>query len=206
MLLSGCKGNTFFWKSTFFYGLICVQSEKIQKAAWFISQQTVLTKVRKQRKRAYFIPKRNRIVGIIIQNTLKRIKHWIFSKVQEIITEKICIFAHANRVLSRIGWYIKAFAITMKKDNCTQHADKDSCVGLTSSALPEANNKIHADSSDTGVSTHCIPAKTESITKNSKEQQNWYALRTTYGREKKAYDYLVAKGVSSFYTTIQVMK
>lgn len=57
-----------------------------------------------------------------------------------------------------------------------------------------------------GVSTHCIPAKTESITKNSKEQQNWYALRTTYGREKKAYDYLVAKGVSAFYPTIKVMK
>lgn len=57
-----------------------------------------------------------------------------------------------------------------------------------------------------GVSTHCMPAKTESITKNSKEQQNWYALRTTYGREKKAYDYLVAKGVSAFYPTIKVMK
>lgn len=94
----------------------------------------------------------------------------------------------------------------MKKDNCTQHADKGSCVGLISSALPEAKNKIYADSSDTGVSTHCIPAKTESITKNSKEQQNWYALRTTYGREKKAYDYLVAKGVSAFYPTINVMK
>lgn len=76
----------------------------------------------------------------------------------------------------------------MKKDNCTQLADKGSCVGLISSALPEAENKILAASSDTGVSTHCIPAKTESITKNSKEQQNWYALRTTYGREKKAYD------------------
>lgn len=35
MLLSGCKGNTFFWKSTFFYGLICIQSEKTQKTAWF---------------------------------------------------------------------------------------------------------------------------------------------------------------------------
>lgn len=38
----------------------------------------------------------------------------------------------------------------MKKDDCTQHADKGSCVGLVSSALPEANNKILADSSDTG--------------------------------------------------------
>lgn len=42
--------------------------------------------------------------------------------------------------------------------------------------------------------------------KNPNEQQNWYALRTTYGREKKAYDYLVAKGVSAFYPTIKVMK
>lgn len=88
------------------------------------------------------------------------------------------------------------------KENCTQHADKGSCVGLISSALPEAKNKIFAASSDTGVSTHCIHAEV----KNPKEQQNWYALRTTYGREKKAYDYLVAKGVSAFYPTIKVMK
>lgn len=39
----------------------------------------------------------------------------------------------------------------MKKDNCTQHADKGSCAGLISSALPEAKNKILAASSDTGV-------------------------------------------------------
>lgn len=57
-----------------------------------------------------------------------------------------------------------------------------------------------------GCPPHCIPAETKSITKISNEQQNWYALRTTYGREKKAYDYLVAKGVSAFYPTIQVMK
>ena len=47
----------------------------------------------------------------------------------------------------------------MKKDNCTQHADKGSCVGLISSALPEVKNKILAANSDTGVSTHCMPAK-----------------------------------------------
>ena len=90
----------------------------------------------------------------------------------------------------------------MNKDSCNHHADKGSCVGLISSALPEAKNKIFAASSDTGVSTHCIHAEV----KNPKEQQNWYALRTTYGREKKAYDYLVAKGVSAFYPTIQVVK
>ena len=36
MLLSGCKGNTFFWKSTFFYGLIYNQIKKKQKSAFFI--------------------------------------------------------------------------------------------------------------------------------------------------------------------------
>ena len=42
MLLSGCKGNTFFWKNTFFYGLIYNQILKKQKTAFFISQQTDL--------------------------------------------------------------------------------------------------------------------------------------------------------------------
>lgn len=91
-------------------------------------------------------------------------------------------------------------------ENCNNKADNGSCVGLTSSALPEAKNKNLADSSDTGVSTHCIHKKVKNLAKNPKEQQNWYALRTTYGREKKAYDYLVAKGISAFYPTINVMK
>lgn len=94
----------------------------------------------------------------------------------------------------------------MKMDNCTQHADKGSCVGLTSSALPEAKNKILADSSDTGGVHPLYACENRIYHENSKEQQNWYALRTTYGREKKAYDYLVAKGVSAFYPTIKVMK
>lgn len=94
----------------------------------------------------------------------------------------------------------------MKMDNCTQHADNGSCVGLTSSALPEAKNKILADSSDTGGVHPLYACENRIYHKNSKEQQNWYALRTTYGREKKAYDYLVAKGISAFYPTIKVMK
>ena len=71
MLLSGCKGNTFFWKNTFFYGLICIQSEKTQKTAWFISQQTDLMVDQKQRKRAYFVAKRNRTVGIFTQKFIR---------------------------------------------------------------------------------------------------------------------------------------
>ena len=40
-----------------------------------LSQQTDLMEDQEQRKRACFIAKRNRIVGIFIRNTLKRIKH-----------------------------------------------------------------------------------------------------------------------------------
>ena len=35
---------------------------------------------------------------------------------------------------------------------------------------------------------------------------SWYALRTTYGREKKAYDYMTNKGITAFLPTIEVVK
>ena len=35
---------------------------------------------------------------------------------------------------------------------------------------------------------------------------HWYVLRTTYGREKKAYDYLTSKGIKAYYPTIDVVK
>ena len=39
-----------------------------------------------------------------------------------------------------------------------------------------------------------------------KEVPHWYALRVTYGREKKAYDYLVGKHVEAYYPTIKIVK
>ena len=35
---------------------------------------------------------------------------------------------------------------------------------------------------------------------------HWYALRTTYGREKKAYDYMTVKGITAFYPTTDTVK
>ena len=35
---------------------------------------------------------------------------------------------------------------------------------------------------------------------------HWYALRVTYGRERKAYDYLVEKHVEAYYPTIKTVK
>ena len=71
------------------------------------------------------------------------------------------------------------------------------CVGLASSVLPEARSVVAIESSQTGVSTRNAHTSTA---------PHWYALRTTYGREKKAYDYMAAKGVTAFYPTMEVVK
>ncbi len=80
------------------------------------------------------------------------------------------------------------------------------CAGLTSNALPEAQSTVSAESSQIGVST--INAHIASKPKAPKETDipHWYALRTTYGREKKAYDYMTAKGITAFYPTTNVVK
>ena len=106
------------------------------------------------------------------------------------------------------------------------------CVGLTSNALPEAQSTISAESSQTGVSTRSAHIATDGTAseerklacalpsrdgrrgnaptkpKAQKEEDipHWYALRTTYGREKKAYDYMTAKGITAFYPTINSVK
>ena len=71
------------------------------------------------------------------------------------------------------------------------------CAGLTSNALPEAQSTVSAESSQTGVSTRNAHTSTA---------LHWYALRTTYGREKKAYDYMTAKGITAFYPTTETVK
>ena len=80
------------------------------------------------------------------------------------------------------------------------------CAGLTSNALPEAQSTISAESSQTGVSTKnaLLPTKPKALKEG--DTPHWYALRTTYGREKKAYDYLTAKGITAFYPTSNVVK
>ena len=101
----------------------------------------------------------------------------------------------------------------MKVDECTidvrasEEGDTLPCVGLTSSALPEAQSSARAESSQTGVSTRNVPSANELPTiKRAKNTPHWYALRVTYGREKKAYDYLVGKHVESYYPTIKTVK
>lgn len=85
------------------------------------------------------------------------------------------------------------------KESTAENGVSPACVGLASSVLPEAQAIDSAESSDTGVSTNYIQTA-------SPPGLHWYALRTTYGREQKAYDYLVAKGVTAFYPTVRRIK
>ena len=85
------------------------------------------------------------------------------------------------------------------KESTAENGVSPACVGLTSSVLPEAQAFESAESSGTGVSTNYIQTA-------SPPELHWYALRTTYGREQKAFDYLVAKGITAFYPTIRRIK
>ena len=80
------------------------------------------------------------------------------------------------------------------------------CAGLTSNALPEAQSTVSAESSQTGVSTKNALLATKPKAPREADIPHWYALRTTYGREKKAYDYLTARGITAFYPTTNVVK
>jgi hypothetical protein len=98
----------------------------------------------------------------------------------------------------------------MKIDECTSKevhtyggGEFPPCAGFTSNALPKAQSTVSVESSQTGVSTRYVP-----ISRRHKEEDvpHWYALRTTYGREKKAYDYMTAKGITAFYPTRKTVK
>lgn len=69
-------------------------------------------------------------------------------------------------------------------------------TGLTSSVLPEAKSLDLGERSQTGVSTRNA----------CKRPEHWYALRTTYGRERKAHDYINAHAGKAFLPTIVIEK
>lgn len=81
------------------------------------------------------------------------------------------------------------------------------CAGLASGVLPEVKT-VKVDNSQTGVSTSNVPSRNGNNPPGppTDEAPHWYALRTTYGREKKAYDYLVAHGITAFYPTLKSIK
>ena len=101
----------------------------------------------------------------------------------------------------------------MKIDECTLEnvhtvgdGETPPCAGLTPNVLPEAQSTISAVSSHTGVSTRNVHTGTTLKQQKQEDTPHWYALRCTYGREKAAYDYFVAKGIIAFYPTTNAVK
>lgn len=101
----------------------------------------------------------------------------------------------------------------MKIEDCTSHdvhtaggGETPPCIGFAPNALPETRSSVSEKGSQTGVSTRSAHPRPRIKRQNPKDIPHWYALRTTYGREKKAYDYMVAKGVTAFYPSLQVVK
>ena len=101
----------------------------------------------------------------------------------------------------------------MKIDECTPEnvhtvggGETPPCAGLTPNDLPEAQSTISAVSSHTGVSTRNVHTGTTLKQQKQEYTPHWYALRCTYGREKAAYDYFVAKGIIAFYPTTNAVK
>lgn len=78
------------------------------------------------------------------------------------------------------------------------------CTGFIPDALPEVQKPVLAEKLHRGVSTQNALSRT--VPKMPKEVPHWYVLRVTYGREKKAYDYLISKNVEAFYPTIRTVK
>ena len=91
-------------------------------------------------------------------------------------------------------------------------AERPPSTGFAPDALPEVQRPVLAENSQTGVSTKNALSATDSSTspqtigRKPKEILHWYALRVTYGRERKMYEYLVEKHVEAFYPTIKTDK
>ena len=93
-------------------------------------------------------------------------------------------------------------------DNTYGGGEIPPCTGLTPDVLPEVQEPAKAENLQSGVSTNNVPSGKilKTIKLKPKEVPHWYALRVTYGREKKAYDYLVGKNIEAYYPTIKTVK
>lgn len=82
-------------------------------------------------------------------------------------------------------------------------------VGVKTNALPETQESFLTNDLHIGVSTRSVLLSKEIINESDsaltlkiKNMQHWYAMRTTYSRERKAYDYIVSNGGTAFLPTL----
>lgn len=76
------------------------------------------------------------------------------------------------------------------------------CAGVAPNVLTEVPTLIADVNSQTGVSTQNALLQKSKNNAINEDIPYWYALRCTYGREKKAYEYLCLNGIEAFYPTI----
>lgn len=80
---------------------------------------------------------------------------------------------------------------TLSNVDTLRDTESSLCIGPESNTPPKETTD--------GVSTRFAPIPDE-------DNVHWYALRTTYNREKKAYDYLVENNCEVFWPTIKTIK
>ena len=78
------------------------------------------------------------------------------------------------------------------------------CRGIDDKPSGETKSALTIPRCEGGRANGSTTLKT--IKRKPKEVPHWYALRVTYGREKRAYDYLVGKHVEAYYPTIKTVK
>lgn len=91
-------------------------------------------------------------------------------------------------------------SINVNKKNV---ADCLSSIGVAPGVLPEVRKVENTENLQSWVSTDYAP-KNHPLSNVS--SPHWYVLRTTYGQEKKAYDYMQSKGVEVFLPTEMVVR
>lgn len=107
----------------------------------------------------------------------------------------------------------------LAENSQTGVSTRNALSGTDGTASGEAKLAVTIPSRDgrrVGISTDDIPRGEEgkandstppkTIKRKPEDIPHWYALRVTYGREKKAYDYLVGKHVEAYYPTVTTIK
>ena len=98
--------------------------------------------------------------------------------------------------------------LAIKSANTQRGGLVPSSSWLTPDALPEVQkNSFGRELKHRGTTKNALSGTGNDHSSASKtEDSHWYALRTTYGREKKAYDYIISKGGTAFYPTLSTVK
>lgn len=116
--------------------------------------------------------------------------------------ERFTLFLCRNTILSRSkvrGHIVDIDELTSRDVRMQGKCKSSNDIGLTPNVIPERQNPTTGLVG--GVSTKYAPDA-----KPNDKQPHWYALRTTYGREMKAYEYITGHGGTAYCPTLTVIR